>query len=194
VGGTGVVGLAQRGQEWQLTVPDRLAGDDVILRGNSLVNVSAGGGGSIAIHGRTVNLTTSSLVAGMAPGSRLVGARAGDIEINAVRAINLDSSSVTNDVAVGAIGNGGNITLATGSFSATNGAGLYSRIYGTGNAGNINIEAYDAVSFDYSQAFSVVTLQGEDREEISALPQMRYRSQVLLNWLLSLRAMGMREI
>lgn len=162
VDGAGMVGLAQRGQEWRLNIPDRLASGDVFLRGNSLVNVSSRNGGSITFHGRNVSMTTSSLLAGIAPGLGSVGSRAGNIEINATT-VNLDASTVTNDVAIGAIGNSGNISLNTESFSATNGAGLYSRIYGIGNAGNITIEARDAVSFDYSQAFSVVTPTGQGR-------------------------------
>jgi filamentous hemagglutinin family protein len=161
VGGSGVVGLAQQGQELRLSVPEGLARADVFLTENALVNVSAGGGGSIAIHGKNVNMTSSSLLAGIAPGLGSVGSRAGDIEINATGAINLDASNITNDVAVGAIGNSGNLNLTTGAFSATNGAGLYARTYGVGNAGNINIEARNAVSFDYSLAFSVVAPTGQ---------------------------------
>jgi filamentous hemagglutinin family protein len=163
VGGSGVVGLAQQGQGLRLSVPDELARADVFLTENALVDISAGGSGSISIHGRNVNMTSSSLLAGIAPKLGSVDSTAGDIEINATAAINMDASNITNDVGIGAIGNGGNLNLTTGAFSTTNGAGLYARTYGVGNAGNINIAARNAVSFDYSLAFSVVAPMGQGR-------------------------------
>ncbi|MEP0857932.1 filamentous hemagglutinin N-terminal domain-containing protein [Trichocoleus sp. DQ-U1] len=161
VTGSGLVGLIQQGQGLRLSIPDGLARADVSFTENALVNVSAGGGGSIAIHGRNVNMTASSLLAGIAPESGTVGSQAGGIEINAAGAINLDASSITNDVAIGAIGDSGGLNLTAGSFSATNGAGLYARTYGTGDAGNINIVTRDAVSFDYSLAVSAVVPSGQ---------------------------------
>lgn len=163
VEGAGIVGLAQQDQEWRLNFPRELASADVLLDNNALINVRAGGGGNITIHSRNMNMTSSSLLAGIAPGLGAVGSRASNIEINAARAINLDASSIANDVAIGARGNGGDIILTTGAFSAVNGAGLYSRVYGSGNAGSIRIEARNAASFDYSLAFSVVTPVGQGR-------------------------------
>ncbi|MBD2096012.1 filamentous hemagglutinin N-terminal domain-containing protein [Trichocoleus sp. FACHB-591] len=160
VGGSGIVGLVQQGQEWRLSVPDGLVRADISLTEDALINVSAGGGGSIAIHGRNVDMTSSSLLAGVAPRLGSVGAKAGNIEINTTEAITLAASSVTNDVAIGAIGDAGDLNLATGAFSTINGAGLYARTYGVGNAGNINIEARDAVSFDYSLAVSIIAPSG----------------------------------
>lgn len=161
VGGSGVVGLAQQGQGLRLSVPDGLARADVFLTENALVNVSAGGGGSISIQARNVNMTASSLLAGIAPGFGDVDSRAGDIEINATEALNLDASNITNDVAIGATGDGGTLNFVTGSFSAINGAGLYARTYGVGNAGDVNITTRDTVSFDYSLAVSIVAPTGQ---------------------------------
>ena len=46
------------------------------------------------------------------------------------------------------MGKGGDIRITTGSLSVTNGAELIATTFGQGNAGNIMIQARDAVSFD----------------------------------------------
>ncbi|MGI0483793.1 filamentous hemagglutinin N-terminal domain-containing protein [Pantanalinema rosaneae CENA516] len=156
VTGAGVVGLTQLGQVLQLHVPDQLARANVTLTDNAQANVSAGNGGSIAIHASTLDMTTSSLLAGIAPRLVANGSRAGSIDINATTAIHLESSSITTDVFPQAIGDAGNINITTGSLSVVNGSGLYARTFGAGNAGDIGIQARDAVTFDYALAVNVV--------------------------------------
>ncbi|NJO42034.1 MAG: filamentous hemagglutinin N-terminal domain-containing protein [Cyanobacteria bacterium RU_5_0] len=77
------------------------------------------------------------------------------------------ASGAFSSVAPGATGNGRNITVRTGSFVVTGGAGLYASTFEAGNAGSITIIARDRVSFDgfnrvggASGAFSSVAPSG----------------------------------
>lgn len=160
VTGRGIVRLDHIGQGIRLRVPDRLARANIALTGNSLVNVSAGRRGSIAIHTQNLDVRTSSLLAGIAPGLSFHGSRAGDIAINATGAITLDASSMINDVAFRSSGDAGRITISAGALTLSNGSILYARTLGDGNAGNIEIQAHDTASFDYSLAVSAVAPTG----------------------------------
>jgi filamentous hemagglutinin family protein len=150
VAAPGEVGLTQQGQEWRLRVPEGLARSDLAISNDALVNVIAGGGGSIALTARNLKLTGAStfLFAGIGQDLGTVGAQAGDIDINTVEATNIDASSVFSSVGANGTGNAGAINITTGSLFLTNGARLLSATFGKGNAGNINITARDAVSFD----------------------------------------------
>jgi large exoprotein involved in heme utilization and adhesion len=66
--------------------------------------------------------------------------------------ISLDSGFIGNVVLNDAVGNAGNIDITTGSLSVTNGGQIDSFTHGRGNAGNITIQARDAVSFDGVQS------------------------------------------
>ena len=51
-------------------------------------------------------------------------------------------------VRLGAVGNGGDIDIKTGSLAVTNGAQLIASTFGRGDAGGVTINATDTVSFD----------------------------------------------
>ena len=116
--------------------------------------VESGGMGSAG----SINVTTGSLF--LNNGSQLSAGtfgqgNAGDISINVRDAITLNgtgsngrSSAVFSQVGTGGVGKGGNLSLATGSLSLTNGAQLVSSTNGRGNGGNITIDARDTVRFD----------------------------------------------
>ncbi|KYC37937.1 hypothetical protein WA1_05430 [Scytonema hofmannii PCC 7110] len=74
----------------------------------------------------------------------------GNISVTARDAIFLDAASsyISNNVQSSAVGNAGNIDITTGSLSVKNGAQINSFTRGQGNAGNITIQARDAVTFD----------------------------------------------
>ncbi|MGB3206333.1 MAG: S-layer family protein [Crinalium sp.] len=99
-----------------------------------------------------INITTGSL--SLTNGAQLVAltfgvGNAGSVNIVAQDAVNLDgvsiyerNSGIYSSVVKGAIGNGGNINITTGSLSLTNGGLLNAISEGTGDAGNItNITA-----------------------------------------------------
>ncbi len=148
--GTGTVGLNFDGNNLRLSYPQSVQRADVTLTGGAEVNVRAGGGGSIAINARNLNFAAESkLRAGIAPGLGSVESLAGDIEINATEAINLtDDSFIDNSVLDGAKGKGGDVNITTGSLSLTKGAQVNTDTVGQGDAGNVRIQATDAVLFD----------------------------------------------
>ncbi|MEH2421524.1 MAG: filamentous hemagglutinin N-terminal domain-containing protein [Nostoc sp.] len=169
---TGTVGLNINGSSLGLNFPDGVERADVSLSNGSGVNVLAGGGGSIAINARSLDMTGGSteLQSGIASGLGSVDSQAGDIEINATEAINLNRSRISNTVQSTAVGNSGDINITTGSLYTRNGGVLNTETFGLGDAGSINIVARDTVSFDgttssnrSSQASSAVRPTGEGK-------------------------------
>jgi filamentous hemagglutinin family protein len=150
VAGQGSIELVANGSTLLLNFPVSVLRTDVSIINDALLNVRLGGGGSIAINARNVNITgvNTRLRAGIASGLGAVGSKAGDIEINATEAINIDASVISDEVQQGGVGDGGNINITTGSLSLTNGAQLNASTFGEGKAGNVNIVARDTVSFD----------------------------------------------
>ncbi|MBD0302856.1 MAG: filamentous hemagglutinin N-terminal domain-containing protein, partial [Tolypothrix sp. T3-bin4] len=149
VASSGGVGLTQSGQEWRLSLPERLTRADVAIGNDTVVDVRAGGGGSIGIDAQNLTLTETSLLrAGIRVGSNSPSSQAGDIDLHAIGTTSINNSTISNDVQMGALGNGGNINITTGSLSLTNIGNILTITGGHGNAGNVTIAARDTVSFD----------------------------------------------
>ncbi|MFN6479724.1 filamentous hemagglutinin N-terminal domain-containing protein [Nostoc sp. DedQUE07] len=126
---------------------------------NEVLRGSVGDGGSISV-------ATGSLLA--SNGARLTAStsglgNAGNVLIDARDTVSLDGrgtgvfSNVTNR------GNGGNVTVITGTLSVTNNAQLSTSTFFKGDAGNISIDARNRISFDGRDtgAFSRVEKLGE---------------------------------
>ncbi|MEH1832274.1 MAG: filamentous hemagglutinin N-terminal domain-containing protein [Nostoc sp.] len=147
---TGTVGLSINGSYLGLSFPDGVERADVSLSNGTDVNVLAGGGGRIAINARFLDMIgeNTKLESGIASGLGSVDSRAGDIEIKATQAINLNGSGISNTVQSTAVGKSGDINIKTGSLYVRNGGVLNTETSGRGNAGNIKIVARDTVSFD----------------------------------------------
>ncbi|WP_026734455.1 two-partner secretion domain-containing protein [Fischerella sp. PCC 9605] len=145
----GNVGLNSNSSNLGLNFPDAELRKDVSISNGAQVNVLAGGGGSIAINAQNLNILGDSTVqAGIDSGKGSVDAKAFDIDINAIEAINVDASQISNTVQPNAIGNSGNINITTGSLALTSGGQLRTTTSGQGNAGNINILVRNTVTFD----------------------------------------------
>jgi filamentous hemagglutinin family protein len=170
----GTVGLQVDGNNLSLSFPDGVVRSDVSLA-NSAVDVSTGGGGSIGINARNVDILRGSLLqAGIYPGFGEPNAKAGNIEINAQEKVSLNNSAIRNSV-IGnvfsnfffpeALGQAGDIIINTGSLLVTNNAVLDTSVTGggKGNAGNIIINARGQVSFDGGFALSRLEVGGEGR-------------------------------
>ncbi|MEM1392181.1 MAG: filamentous hemagglutinin N-terminal domain-containing protein [Cyanobacteria bacterium P01_H01_bin.150] len=115
----------------------------------SFADVFTGGIGNAG----DINITAGSLYltnGGIIRSSIFGKGDSGNISITAGDAISLDASSyILNNVqSIDAVGNAGKIDITTGSLSLTNGARINSFTRGQGNAGNITIQARDAVTFD----------------------------------------------
>ncbi len=87
---------------------------------------------------------------------------AGNITINARDTIKFDgiNSGLSSSLNSG-VGKGGDIKITTGSLSVTNGAQLFTATFARGNAGNININARDTVTFDQGSFASTVVLSSD---------------------------------
>jgi len=87
---------------------------------------------------------------------------AGNVEIQARDRVFFDGTSADglfrsaafSSVEVDAAGAGGNVEIITGFLEVTNGAGLVASTLGNGDAGNVVIQARDAVVFDNASAAS----------------------------------------
>ncbi len=128
----------------------------------------------------SINITTESLA--LTNGSQLQAFTAGQGNANSVNIVASDTisldgmssdgigSGILSDVLKGAVGNGGSINITTGSLFVTNGAQVTASTRGQGNAGSVNINARNTVSFDgvgrdgYSSgAFSTVEQGAEGK-------------------------------
>ncbi|BAY92237.1 MULTISPECIES: two-partner secretion domain-containing protein [unclassified Tolypothrix] len=147
----GSIGIQTNGDNFSLSFPDGVQRGDISLNNAAVVGVIGDGGGSIAAHGRNIEiLAGSEFFAGIGLSLGNANAQAGDITVDATGKILLagTDSLIFNSVQSQAVGNAGNITIKTGSLEITDGAQINSFTRGEGNAGNITIQARDAVTFD----------------------------------------------
>jgi filamentous hemagglutinin family protein len=142
--GTGTIGLDTNGNLLNLSFPDGFARADVSLNNKAVLDVVLNDGGSIAIHGRNINIFgKSKLWAGIWSGLGTVDSQAGDITLDATNALTVVDSSILNEVQEGAIGNGGNINIRAGSFYLSDDSGfakVSADTYGQGNAGSVSVQ------------------------------------------------------
>ena len=109
-------------------------------------------------RGGNVEITTGSLLVtnrAVLRASTAGQGDAGNIIINARDTVSfLNDSPALSVIAEGAVGNGGNIYVTTGSLFLTNGSQLDTSVFrrGRGNAGNIIVNARDTVSLEGTSA------------------------------------------
>ncbi|MFW9264638.1 filamentous hemagglutinin N-terminal domain-containing protein [Nostoc sp. CALU 546] len=115
----------------------------------SVQEEAIGDSGSIDITTNLLNITGGAGLYTVTNGE----GNAGNVKIQANNTVFLDgvnqnggSSGVYSSVEVGAVGQGGDIDITTGSLRLSNGGGLFTSTYGQGNAGNANINARQQVS------------------------------------------------
>ncbi|MDJ0616233.1 MAG: filamentous hemagglutinin N-terminal domain-containing protein [Calothrix sp. MO_192.B10] len=89
---------------------------------------------------------------------------AGNITIEARDTVKFDGvNSGLSSILAGGVGKGGDIKITTTSLAVTNGADISVSTLGKGDAGNVNINAKDNVSFDSGFVFSTVRKTGEGK-------------------------------
>jgi filamentous hemagglutinin family protein len=135
----GSVGLTF-GNLLRLNIPDSIVRSDVEIQDGAIA-VAANRGGSITISARNLFLDNSVLTAGISSGQGTLNSRAGDIRLNATRAMNLRSSRVVNEVNVEAIGHAGMIEAIADSLSLTDGTVFSGGTYGQGDAADLSLQA-----------------------------------------------------
>ncbi len=85
---------------------------------------------------------------------------AGDVRIINSDRISVDNSTVSSAVESSGIGQGGNVSFDTNTFSLTNNGTISSATAGIGDAGKVEITASDRISVDNSTVSSAVESSG----------------------------------
>lgn len=110
-----------------------------------------GNGGNITINARSLSLNNGAQITTSSFGQ----GNSGSVTIDARDRIAVDSGSVdfpggirSTMEATSTGNNGGNVNVIAGSLSLTNGAVISASTFSSGNAGNVTIDARDAISID----------------------------------------------
>lgn len=152
----GTVGLTTNGNSLNLSFPEEVGRSNVFLSGNSLVRVTAGNSGSVAVNAKNIELAGRSIIdTGIAPGLGSVESQAGNITLDASgKLILLQRSLIRNILFSDAIGSSGNINIKADSLQLKEGSQIAAGVLGQGNGGNISISLNtDALIDGYDRGF-----------------------------------------
>lgn len=140
-----------------ITARDRVSLDGVRSDGFSsgalsqVANGGVGEGGNITVTTGSLSVTNGAVLSVSTFGR----GKGGSVTINARDTASFEgvgsdgfSSGAYSQVGARAVGDGGDIKIATGSLSVTNGAQLSANTSGRGNGGNVTIDTRDTVTFD----------------------------------------------
>ncbi|MBD2110336.1 MULTISPECIES: filamentous hemagglutinin N-terminal domain-containing protein [Cyanophyceae] len=156
VAGNGAVAFAPNGS---LIFPETMGRADILIGNDSVLDVTANDGGSIALTGRNITISDSQLSAGIPPGLGTSQSQSGNIQIRATETIRIEDNSLVNNVIfTDAIGKLGDIEIEAGTLTAQR-SQISNSTIGSGNAGNINIRVAENIVLDDANVFS---LGGED--------------------------------
>ena len=149
IGGLSAAGTINLDESGNFTFPETVDRANVSLDNSQVVNFSSDGEGSIDISANNIELANASLLySGIDANSSIAEARGGDINLDATSAINArQDSNILNRVERDAVGNTGDIILNTTELSLVNGSQIVAEVFGTGNAGNIEINASKDTTF-----------------------------------------------
>jgi filamentous hemagglutinin family protein len=106
-------------------------------------------------HGGDVRITAGIVEVanrGFLIASTLGEGNAGNVVIGARDRVTFTNGFALSTVEPGARGDGGDVRIATGTLEVVNGSGLSAETSGTGNAGNVLIDARDRVTFTGTNA------------------------------------------
>jgi filamentous hemagglutinin family protein len=171
--GEGTVGLNFNNSELRLSFPNDTPRADVSLNNTARVDVTAGGGGSIAVTARNLNLAgRSTLANGIRAGQGVEGSQAGDVMLDTTGAMTISqSSSVLNTFDGRATGGqAGNIDIKAGSLTIDSLGRVSTRQErargtGQGKSGNISVQTNGSVTLfatdtGNNSAFSTLSFGG----------------------------------
>lgn len=171
--GEGTVGLNFNNSELHLSFPNDTPRADILLNNTARVDVTAGGGGSIAVTARNLNLAgRSTLANGIRAGEGVEGSQAGDVTLDATGAMTISqSSSVLNTFDGRATGGqAGHInikaeSLTIDSLGRVSTRQARARGTGQGKSGNISVQTNGSVTLSdtdtgNNSAFSTLSFGG----------------------------------
>jgi filamentous hemagglutinin family protein len=140
--GAGTIGLNLYGNNLSLSFPNSVERSDVFLSRGAII-VAAGNGGSIAINTQNLEMTGRSLLfSGIERSLDSDNSKAGNIEVNATGIINLNNSSIKNQVFT-ASEQAGNININANTLLVKDGGQVVSYTIGAGKGGNLTVDAQD---------------------------------------------------
>jgi filamentous hemagglutinin family protein len=119
---------------------------------NDLNQESIGNAGNIIINAGDISLESAASLNSLNSGQ----GNAGNILITAKNSVNLANAEIASRRIFGGTGNSGNISIDTGSLSASDATQLTTLTEGEGNAGNVTVKAKNSISFVNSSIFSTV--------------------------------------
>jgi filamentous hemagglutinin family protein len=129
--------------------------------GNGLRQGAEGQSGDVLVRTRSLILSDNASIGTVTQGR---GGKAGNIDVKAdLVSLTGRSTALLSNVAPNAAGQGGDIRIETRFLSLQDGAGLTASTFGQGNAGNIDVQASDAISLLNGQIFSRVNAGGVGR-------------------------------
>ena len=127
--------------------------EDISLSGSSAISVTGSGDGSIEINARNLTVSSgSNLFAGIFPDAGSTEAQAGDIRIDLVQDLTIDEDNADFATAIvnsnDGTGNAGNIFINARNLNFLNGGRIFNFTSGQGDIGDITIEARGDINFE----------------------------------------------
>ena len=141
---------------------DNLSLSDIQFNNAALINVNGTGGGEIEVNASNLTLTEGSIFnAGISSNSSDIESQAGDIIINVLEDVTLESNSlIRNNVNLDGFGNAGDIQVAAQNLTLTDDSRLSSISQGNGNSGNIKVAISERIFLDSSNIQTSVVRNG----------------------------------
>ena len=168
LGGLSESGTVNFESDSTFSFPDNVARSNISLSSNSLVDVTADGGGSIAVNANNLELTGESLLlANIGEDLGSDNAVAGTIELNTSTLTASDKSLIQADNL--GTGRAGAIDITTDNFDFTDGSAITATTFGVGDAGIINVTAQDiTIDREFSGIYSNVGLTNVASESLES--------------------------
>ncbi|KAM3095127.1 filamentous hemagglutinin N-terminal domain-containing protein [Phormidesmis sp. 146-35] len=150
VGEAGTVILTPTNPGWQLDYSNIRHFQDIRLSQAASIEASGNRGGSIGVQGRNISLTDASAMMV----DTLGNGTGGTLRLTATDSVQVSGfsfppagvpfvSRLSTDVAPGASGQGGNLTIAARRLLIANGGQVSSGTFGAGDAGSLRVAAQD---------------------------------------------------
>ncbi|MEM8831144.1 MAG: filamentous hemagglutinin N-terminal domain-containing protein, partial [Cyanobacteria bacterium P01_G01_bin.19] len=144
-----------------LSFPEQLQRANILLTDKALINVPASDGGDIKIHASNISIENGSILrAGIGANLGNSNSKAGNIILDATENLEIANSTlITNQVAPGGLGNGGNININSGSLEIFDKSRVQTVTFGNGDAGEIEIKVPNS-SVEISDESGIVSVVG----------------------------------
>ncbi len=142
----GLLSIGDRNGQLQIE-----AGSEPLTYGNielaqaASVDASGNSGGEIQLQAQNISVKDGSVILTDTLGT----GSGGNLDIRATESVKVEGfsdsiySSILADVAPGATGNGGNVSIKADSLQVTDGGQVSSGTFGVGNAGNLTVQTQD---------------------------------------------------